>query len=248
MNLAAEMARLPEPVTDQKPPHWAYWRWDLWKRAQKSDPKHFVLWPCVYHTMLVDHWAGIVQEHEYSYAWEHLSVDDRIAAIDIRKDSSLQLNDIHQLYHLLRWQEITGKRIADMESIYEFGGGYGAMALAANRLGFRGKYYIYDLPEFALLQQWYLGQQGVNNVEWRQRIVKQDVDMLIACYSLSETTIEQRDTVLNKVSADNYLFLYSAKWEEYNNWEYFSELDFGKTWAHEHIAHLPPESWYTWGW
>lgn len=241
MNLAAEMARLPEPVTDQKPPHWAYWRWDLWKRAQEDKPENFTQWPCVYHTMLVDHWWPDAMKAEYEYVFNRLPRPLPVDTPDNR-------NMIHQLYHLLRWEEVTGKYINQQLSIYEFGGGYGAMARAAKILGFNSKYYIYDLPEFALLQQWYLEQQGVSNVEWRQRVVKQDVDLMIGCYSLSETTIEQRDTVLSKVNAGRYLFLYSAKWEEYNNREYFSGLDFGKTWAHEHIAHLPPESWYTWGW
>ena len=245
MNLAAEMAKLPEPVTDQKPPHWAYWRLNLWEWAQNDKPENFTKWPCVHHCMLVDHWWPGPMQAEVDYVYTSPDVQSHILNNDKNSDSR---NHIHQAYHLLRWQEETGKRIADMQTIYEFGGGYGATALVANRLGFTGKYYIYDLPEFALLQQWYLEQQGIANVEWRQRIVKQDVDLLIACYSLSETTIEQRDSVLSKVNADNYLFLYSAQWEGYNNRGYFSGLDFGKTWAHSHIEHLPPESWYTWGW
>lgn len=243
MNLAAEMAKLPEPITDQKPPHWAYWRWDLWKRAQEDVPENFTRWPCVYHCMLVDHWWPEPMQTELGYVLGELGTDNFSIA-----GQSEYRNAIHQAYHLLRWEAVTGKRIADMQSIYEFGGGYGAMALIANRLGFRGKYYIYDLPEFALLQQWYLGQMGITGVEWRNRITALDADLLIACYSLSETTIEQRDRVLDKVRANSYLLLYSAEWEEYDNRAYFGGLDFGKTWAHSHIAHLPPESWYTWGW
>lgn len=246
MNLAAEMAKLPEPITDKQPPHWQYWRWDLWKRAQEDKPENFTKWPCVRHTMLVDHWWPGPMQAEVDYV--HARVGK--AFIDnLSTSESDRRNLIHQAYHILRWQEVTGKHIAaDTFSVYEFGGGYGAMALICNRLGMKGKYYIYDLPEFALLQQWYLEQQGVTNVEWRQRIVKQDVDLLIGCYSLSEITIEQRDTVLGKVNAGSYLFLYSAQWEDYNNRQYFSGLDFGKTWVHEHIKHLPPESWYSWGW
>lgn len=242
MNLAAEMARLPEPKTDLAPPHWEYWRWDLWRRAQQDKPENFTKWPCVRHTMLVDHWwpGPMLQEVEHVTGIPNV-ISSKFNVSDSR-------NLIHQAYHILRWQDVTGKRIADMQSIYEFGGGYGAMALVCNRLGFKGDYYIYDLPEFVLLQRWYLGEHDVTNVKWVGHSAENTVDLFIACYSLSETNYNNRDYTLQRMKSDNYLFLYSAKWEEYDNQEYFSGLDFGKTWAHEHIKHLPPESWYTWGW
>lgn len=247
MNLAQEMAKRPEPPNNSHPPLWDYWRHDLWSKAQTVAPEGFYRWPCVYHTMLVDHWAGIVQKHEYPYVWEHLSVNERIAAIDIRKDSSLLLNDIHQLYHVLRWQETTGNRIADMRSICEFGGGYGAMALVCHRLGFKGDYYIYDLPEFCLLQQWYLEQNNIK-VKHSSEIVQIDVDLLIACYSMSETDYAERDEFFDKVKASNYLLLYSNWFEKFDNIDYFQQLKFGNHWQHSHIEHLPPESWYSFGW
>jgi hypothetical protein len=167
-------------------------------------------------------------------------------------NQSDSLNLVHQTYHILRWQEATGQSIADMQSIYEFGGGYGAMALVCNRLGFRGKYYIYDLPEFALLQKWYLGECGVDNVEWVGPYAFGNVDLMIACYSLSETDYAERTKILEAWPAKSYLFLYSNVFEDYDNIGYFQTLDYGlnlpRRWAHSHIDHLPPESWYTWGW
>lgn len=246
MNLAAEMAKLPEPKTDLQPPHWEYWRWDLWRRAQENKPENFTKWPCVHHCMLVDHWWPEVMRTEVDYLFGENGQDGALFR-GLTTESEYR-NQLHQMYHIRRWQEVTGKRIADMQTIYEFGGGYGAMALVANRLGFRGKYYIYDLPEFALLQQWYLEQHGVTNVEWVGHSAENTVDLFIACYSLSETNYNHRDYTLQRIKAGSYLFLYSGIWEDYDNVVWFTDLDFGKTWAHEHIKHLPPESWYTWGW
>lgn len=258
MNLAAEMAKLPKPETDKRPPYWGFWRLDLWQRAQQDDPHNFMKWPCIYHTMLQDHWPDSIR-FEGKYVEQQLGIDVlgtllkyRHKAINPPTPTSSLYNLTHQAYHILRWQEATGQNIADMSSIYEFGGGYGAMALVCRRLGFTGDYYICDLPEFALLQQWYLEECQVNNVVWVDKDTYNDVDLLIACYSLSETDFSERDRILQAWTADSYLFLYSNKFEQYDNIEYFRGLEYGEwpvsRWQHSHIEHLPPESWYTWGW
>lgn len=261
MSLAAEMGKLPEPPNDSKPPMWNAWRHDLWVRAQQDDPRYFMRWPCIYHTMLTDHWSAQM-ELEFQYivkhevdTWELNGVGNK--PIGSYHWQSSARNLAHQAYHILRWQEATGLNIADMQSIYEFGGGYGAMALVCNRLGFKGKYIIYDLPEFALLQQWYLGECGVDNVVWMPGSLSKygfylhEVDLFIACYSLSETDFAERDEFLARIQANSFLFLYSNKFEQYDNIAYFqAEHSFPpvKNWRHERIEHLPPESWYSWGW
>lgn len=251
MNLAAEMAKLPESPNDSKPPYWDAWRYQLWHLAQADNPDKFMWWPPIYHTMLQDHWRGSIDVEIQYLDGKGIPSMMELAINDARPDSSWY-NLAHQTYHILRWQEVTGLRIADMQSVYEFGGGYGAMALVCNRLGFRGRYYIYDLPEFALLQQWYLGKHGVDNVEWVDKNYWNEVDLLLACYSLSETDFDERDRILRAIESESYLFLYSNKFEQYDNIEYFRGLEYGEwmvsNWRHERIAHLPPESWYTWGW
>jgi hypothetical protein len=252
MNLTVEMGKLPEPPNDSAPPLWSYWRHQLWQLAQSDDPHNFMKWPPIYHCMLQDHWRNSIGFEIQYFDGKNVPSWIELAMRDKHVDSSWY-NLIHQAYHILRWQEATGQRIADMESIYEFGGGYGAMALVCNRLGFKGRYYIYDLPEFGLLQQWYLGECGIDNVTWLPRQATYgDVDLLIACYSLSETDFAERDRILQAWPANSYLFLYSNKFEQFDNIEYFRGLEYGEwnvsQWAHSHIDHLPPESWYTWGW
>lgn len=253
MNLASEMSKLPEPITDQKPPHWSYWRHQLWQLAQYDDAANFAEWPCVYHTMLTEHWIEPMRV-EAAYVEQRLDLSDWFEPTDTTEDDIADSrNIIHQAYHILRWQEATGLKIADMQSIYEFGGGYGAMAAVCNWMGFKGKYYIYDLPEFALLQQWYLEQHEIGNVEWVSKDYRNDVSLLIACYSLSETDYIERNLFLGNVIADNYLFLYSNVFEQFDNVKYFQQLGKNKqferwNWRHAKIEHLPPESWYTWGW
>jgi hypothetical protein len=63
---------------------------------------------------------------------------------------------IHHAYHLHRFETVTGRFLLELQEIIEFGGGYGSMARLLARLGYRGRYHIHDLPEFAALQRFYL--------------------------------------------------------------------------------------------
>lgn len=244
MNLAAEMSKLPEPPSNSRPPYWDYWRHNLWTMAQIDAPDKFEKWPAVYHTMLVDHWWPYPMAREAGYVQDALRME-------LSTKTSDQRNIIHQLYHLLKWEEATKQRVSDQLSIFEFGGGYGAMARAARLLGFRGKYTIFDLPEFALLQQWYLWQYDVP-VEHVSSLdeAPEAVDLFIACYSLSEADYSLRNQWLNR-RIKNLLLLYSNRFAEFDNLDYFQAvlpvLFDGHSFIHEHVSHLPPESWYTWG-
>ncbi len=73
-------------------------------------------------------------------------------------------NAIHHGYHLYRFETQTGVGIQEFGTIVEFGGGYGSLCRLAHRLGFRGKYIIFDLPEQCALQRYYLSSIGIPGV------------------------------------------------------------------------------------
>lgn len=256
------MAKLPEPVTEEKPPYWSYWRHDLYKRVLADDPKQFWRWPCVFHTMLVNHWAGPVERE-----FEALDIDRYKSAVYVPHfgpDDELRtkyavtpysMNLIHQAYHIQQWEEATGQRINQLETIVEFGGGYGAMALLCHRLGFDGRYIIYDLPEFALLQEYYLSHFGIlDKVTWNPKRKPKDVDLFMALYSMSEMPLPERGPLVPK--AKSYLFLYSGVWQGWDNVAFFQKAvpeltrhGEGMQWQHTELKHLPdPQNWYTLGW
>lgn len=250
------MSKLPEPVTDSLPPFWEYWRWQLWQLGQANNPINFMHWPCIYHTMLVRHWPAAV-DFEYRYLMQDakrwgMVIQMSAAGDDFYGDTIFSQNLIHQAYHLKLWEDTTGKRVDELQSIVEFGGGYGALALVANRLGFNGDYAIYDLPEFALLQQWFLSQCGVKNVRHIDKIKREHPDLLIALYSLSEAPMALRDKFLEKVRAKSDLFLYSGKWETWDNVGYFQQnpTRFGCIHSeHTELSHLPDaQNWYSIYW
>lgn len=238
------MAELPEPVTDKQPPYWEFWRHQLWRLAQVDDPYKFTLWPCVYHTMLVEHWKEPVL-YEYSVVRDFLPIE----ALEFSRPEFHNL--IHQAYHLWQWEQATGRKVSELSTIVEFGGGYGAMALLCHLLGFKGRYVIYDLPEFSLLQEWYLSQFEVK-AEWpEENLLYGRPDLLIALYSISETPMETRHNFFGRVRPDSSLFLYSGQWEDWNNVDYFQHESnyLNENWRHAELTHLPDRNnWYSIGW
>jgi hypothetical protein len=138
-------------------------------------------------------------------------------------------NLIQQAYHLARWLSRTRQDITRMRSIIEFGAGYGAMALICYRLGFKGLYYIIDLPEPITLQKYYLSAtlpEQWSKVFWLQSqpLSNMSADLLIACFSLSETPIEDRERLLSTVTAKEMLFASDYEFEGVDNQRWFKEL------------------------
>lgn len=253
------MAKLPEPVTELQPPYWEHWRHDLYKRVLTEDVTQFWEWPCIFHTMLTEHWQGPVAyelAHLDSRYWDavalpHFGPGDGI----LMADGYLSRNMIHQAYHVQQWEQATGQRIGNLDTIVEFGGGYGAMALLCHRLGFEGKYVIYDLPEFSLLQEYYLSHFGLlHKVEWNPKRKPKNVDLFMALYSLSEIPLADRIELVQQ--AKSYLFLYSGVWQGWDNVAFFQRAipelarhGEGVQWQHTELSHLPDlGNWYTLGW
>lgn len=205
----AAMAALPEPVTDEPPPHWSYWRRNVWERAQRDDAANFWNWPAVRHTMLVEHFPIGEQLAYLQTDWPRWE-----GALSGLGNTKHYRNMVNQAYHVKRWEDVTGQRIEDLATIYEFGGGYGALAHLARRMGFTGRYLIYDLPEFVLLQRYFLASVGIAVEHVGQ---PEPADLFVALYSLSETPTEFRRDFGPRVEAGSYLLLYSSKWAEHDN-------------------------------
>jgi hypothetical protein len=233
MTLQAAMAKLPEPPRGAHAPEWSHWRHQLWELAQAQPPESFMSWPPIYHTMLVSHWS-------MDYQWAQLLADDeqrwRPAVLatgestpaDLQPGTAYSKNLINTAYHLLMWERCTSKRVADLGSIVEVGGGYGAMALVCWRLGFGGRYTIYDLPEFSLLQRWWLGKHGVKaRCVTALPLQPEQAGLLVGVYSLSEMPFDERCNVLEAYPAGSYLLVYSHDWQAWHNRPWFG------AWAQE---------------
>ena len=178
------------------PSHESFWegkRAELRARVANDDPGAFLTWPTIVSTMFVadapyirDEWDVLYTSGEWGRWKQAVTEDDSGSPTRLPEAPWTSGNMIHQAYHLLRWEQYTGRRIAGMKSIIEIGGGYGAMAKVAHRAGFEGKYLIVDVPEFSLLQEYYLSQCGVEVETKTQLDRKHSPSLLIAMWSLDE--------------------------------------------------------------
>ena len=234
---------------------WEFWRYDLRQNVMNNDPEKFLTWPGLVGTMFVGNAPYIDYEAEClgdalveviaepGFGSPALYDVPFVWSADFKSSGNL----IHQAYHIQQWEEHrTSKEIQDCDIIVEIGGGYGAMALLVHRLGFKGRYIIYDLPEFSLLQQYYLSNVGVTGVEFITQFPNEiDCDLLIGLFSLGEMPLETRSMILAQCHAKSFLMAYSARWGGYDNIGWGNELmkRKGYLWNQWNIGHLP-NCWY----
>lgn len=146
-------------------------------------------------------------------------------------------NIILQAYRLAMFISKTGCDFKNLDVIIEFGGGYGCACRLAYRLGFTGKYILYDFPEFLALQEYYLIATEIypqnkiillSDIYDFQKQIK-DIEncksLFTAYFSISESPPILRDMVLPKIakSIDYISIWYKDKWNEYDNIDCFSK-------------------------
>ena len=222
---------------------WERHAYELAQHVQRDDPEHFLRWSTISATMFVGTAPYVRAEinalknapdaRKWQRAVEEPWFGDAPPLLFYPRSSG---NLVHQAFHLKNWQDVTGLEIKDVESIYEFGGGYGAMALLARRLGFRGKYTIQDIPEVSLLQQYWLSNIGI----WDIDLVTNpptliEEDLIIACFSVSEFPADQR-RAFEEARANSFLIAYQDGFGGIDNDAYFRGFE---------NSH-PEISWFGW--
>jgi len=184
-------------------------------------------------------WLGVIQE------------DAPGAPMRSPLFASSSNNIIHHAYSLLQLQLSTNSRIDALSTIVEFGGGYGSLARLIFRLGFRGTYIIFDLPEFAALQKFYLSSLDLPNhgtIHWTDSIdevlsLAPQPDLFVALWSLSETPLALRQLMSPTVlKSRRHLIAYQDRFSGIDNPAYFQELAASISPASVHdfaLPHLP---------
>lgn len=247
--LKAKFTALP-PMEPVDPAHtWKFWAWDLRQNVLNNDPVEFLTWPSIVGTMFVGNapytdfeFDSLEDEMLEAIREPNFGKPSLYGEVGYRTSGNL----IHQAYHLLQWEQKTGRQVQDLNTIVEIGGGYGAMALIIRRLGFRGRYVIFDLPEFSLLQEYYLSNVGIGDIEFQTVIwEKIDCDLLIGLYSLNEMPLKARKPIIDACPAQSYLIAYGGGWGGVDNMGWATELmrQRGELWHNWNIPHLP-NCWY----
>ena len=162
---------------------------------------------------------------------------------------------IQTAYHVRELERLCGTRVEEWNVVVEFGGGFGGLARLMHVLGFRGRYLIFDLPPFSLLQRYYLTQSGLLGTaqveltseiavleRFVQSIAPHERASLWATWSLSETPLAFRAQIAELARRiGNYCIAYQGQYGDVDNVAYFTHAwlpGFRRT---ERIAHRPDD-------
>jgi len=175
-------------------------------------------------------------------------------------------NLIHHAYSLFKFLNMNKLTLKNINTIFEFGGGYGSFCRLCYKLGFNGKYIIYDLPEFTALQKYFLRSVNphikinsdndnkknevklISDISELKKVFENETkfDVFIALWSISECPLPLRFQILNsEITCSNYLFAFSDSFGGVNNQEYFSKFVENKKnyiWKKSPIKHLQKNS------
>lgn len=269
--LRSDINRIPNaiPTNDSLADlEWVKFRNTLRQNILTNDPKDFLRWEIILNTMF--HGANIaeLQFLQQPGRWEKWKPDLKESAVGNPypyphyPESSGNL--IHHAFSLAQLLVNTDCSIEALPQVVEFGGGYGSMCRLLYRMGFKGRYIIYDLPEFSALQSYYLSSIGVPTSIKRKPTHHQDSIVLlsdlkdlskqlqvkdrksnylfIGTWSISETSLNFRNAIFDLVSkASYYLIAYQNFFGEVNNLDFFSSFAEARkhfNWSHFEIDHL----------
>lgn len=160
-------------------------------------------------------WDEIIREIEGRYekeGFEDFESWSVIQAAMITGDRALEW----QAGHMSFWPG----DINDISSVVEVGGGFGAMHHLWRNRGYEGDWYSYDYPVMYKLQFYYSQKNGFDFPIWVEPPL--EADMFIACFSLSEMDLEEREIAMANAKFKHHIVVYASKWDEVDNREYFS--------------------------
>jgi hypothetical protein len=145
--------------------------------------------------------------------------------------------NIQHVYHLLEIRRHLDVNFESLESIFEFGGGYGNLARLVIKSGFKGRYTIFDFQLMGALQKYYLSRSistadKINTFKFISNIDDNSLNMVggnflfIATWSMSESPIELRKIIFEKIlQSANYIYItFQKDWHDVDNFAYFSTL------------------------
>lgn len=174
---------------------------------------------------------------------------------------STLINSAHHLHHLMRFEQVTGRKIGDIGSAVEFGGGYGNMARIVGNIGSCKTYSIVDLLLFSCIQYVFLNTvAGEGQVAFADENAKGNAkfilhhlfradpqmnlhgELFLSTWALSESTRATYEWVIacDWFGASNLLLAYHEHWQPWHGNELEKSLaNNGWRVAKEAIPFLP---------
>ncbi len=202
------MRELPIPDGDD---HWSVYRRALRVHVLEGNLDQMIHWSTIQATMFVGQGLLVTEcIRELKKVHKHKG---------FQRDED-RTNLVHKRYHWHMWEKEHQQSLRGIKKIVEFGAGYGASAVVADRLGFKGQYHIIDFPELVLLQQFWLADK-IKNCHVRFGDYPRDPDILVSMDGLSETTMNVREHFMRGMKPKTYLFSACSNWGPINNRDWF---------------------------
>jgi hypothetical protein len=245
-------------------PTWRLWQGTLRRRILDHDPMEFLTWEILRFKIvcLRTDWgrtelAALRRSPEWDRVWRDALVEDPIGMprpfpLHLRSSGTL----IHHAFHLLMFERCSALDLDRLDSILEFGGGYGGMRRLIARLGHRGPYHIHDLPEMLALQRFYLSAIEAVRPELRPSLATtfsteiadlpppafwRGRSLFLATWSFSETPVALRERWVPILrSCFHFLIGYRASFGGIDNRGWFDAFAASRSdveWYHEEIPH-----------
>jgi hypothetical protein len=159
-------------------------------------------------------------------------------------DFTTTMNRIQHLGHLIKCG-ITPDKLKDMETITEIGGGLGEMTDIIYKLGFKGKYMIYDFPELSAIQSSFHNQLGLKDIVYTsdmEDLVKSD--LVIGTWSITEAPIDIRNNIIERLKdSQEWLLAYSNNIFGLDNDEWINDSFLPMMDGDIEIKNIPEMSW-----
>ena len=259
--LRDQVSAQPHTLSDSAPPSMLAWQkfsMQFREAVLCNDPRAFLRWPMIRKAMFVSNQPYIVLEllhlrrrKDWRQRWYPALRESAIGhPIPFWALPCSSGNLIHHAYHLAQFEVHTGRSATDFSSVFEFGGGYGSMCRLFHQLGFTGRYVIYDLPPFSVLQRFYLQALGLpvytieelpnrgggilcisreDSIRKAIAWAEQGETLFVGTWSIGETPKSVRERMMPLINpCRGVLIAYGRQFEEMNNSAYFN------SWAIEH--------------
>jgi len=271
---------LSHPQDEDMPLSQAVWASNMNRLRElvlNDNPRRFLRWDVVRSGMFVTHPLYILRElnflrklPDWNSRWcEAIKESLQGHPLPYPFYPSSSGNLIHHAYHLAQFEQRIRVPAQDMGCVLEFGGGYGSMCRLFHRLGFKGRYILFDLPPFSALQGYFLKSIGipvqenhtlpsmptdvicVSDFDGLKYVLSEHIrkhtSMFISTWAISETPMHARELFLPLIAKfDFFLIAYQHRFGEMDNIVYFTDLqkrfDNQVIWQNWEIKHLPGNS------
>ena len=202
-----------------------------------GDIRDFLNWPIIMTTMFYGgnhhEFDALKKSPRWNSMYKNNLYEDKIGNPSRYTESlNSSSNLVHHFYSLEQlFVNIPSFDLKKINSIFEFGGGYGSFARLVLRLGFKGEYTIFDFKIFNLLQKYFIKSSSIKNMSKNVLYVNDikningEFDLFVSLWALSESPLYLRDEILNKCIQSKYILIgYQDSFENNNNINYFNEI------------------------